>query len=263
MNINVAYIVVFLVVIIVLFLIVTWIKQLVKNSNTKSPIIIEDPVDMHTYSSNEDNEIDDSKIKKATNGLQFTYSMWIYVANWEWKFNEWKSILQKGKITQDSPEIAAIGTTELVPAVAASTKVAPGLWFYKRTNSLHARITTNKDPNKTEGCDIPDFPLQKWVHVVYVLDNKNVKIYIDGALKRSCNLQGIPILNNDKLQIGEDGGYFGKMSRLQYFDKSIRLEDVLQLYKRGPHEKYKFDASYYKPNVDISINTSGTGSCGP
>ena len=156
------------------------------------------------------------KVPTPTEGLTFTYSFWVYVEDWSYQFGNLKNIFVKGDANSDSGERA------------------PGFWFYPRTNALHARISTTVDKN--EGCDIQNIPLQKWNHIVYVLNNRTVDIYVNGKLERSCVLKGIPIVNSKSLIVAADGkGFYGKLANLIYYTKAIEPSDVQQIYKAGPY----------------------------
>jgi len=98
---------------------------------------------------------------------------------------------------------------------------------------------------KLEGCDVANIPLQKWVNVSYVLDNRVVDMYINGKLERSCVLRRLPWLNNGPLYFlpsnpgatggDQDVGFFGQVSCLRYFSSALRPVDVARLYNEGPH----------------------------
>ena len=154
-------------------------------------------------------------VKNSDEGLEFSYSVWIYIQDWT---RGWKNIFVKGDKTDGA------GT---------SSARAPGLWLYPDTNALHARSNTFASPN--EGCDIKNIPLQKWVHIAYILNNRTVDIYIDGKLERSCVLRGVPKLNDEPVRVCDNGGYFGKISNLVYFRYAMKPDEVYKIYASGPY----------------------------
>ena len=175
-------------------------------------------------------------VPNPVDGLGFTYSMWIYVADWNYNFGQMKNILLKG----DSND----------------GRMAPGLFFYPETNSLHARINTHA-PGGTEGCDIADFPLQKWVNLVYILNNRTVDIYIDGKLERSCVLKGVPILNNDPVRICDNPSYWGQISKVQYFNRSIQPYEIAKIYSEGPFQDPRYKVSFFQHGHIASAKEEG------
>ncbi len=198
---------VILLVVLIVIIVVLVEKAKAKKANVYT--IIKSPLDAFDLKKN------DFKIDNSDLGLEFTYSVWIFVQDWT---RGWKNIFVKGDKNNGA------GT---------SASRAPGLWLYPDTNALHARINTFASPN--EGCDIKNIPLQKWVHIAYILNNRTVDIYIDGKLERSCVLRGVPKLNNQPLQVCDNGGFFGKISNLVYFKYALKPNEVYGIYSQGPY----------------------------
>ncbi len=210
-----------IIVIILLIILILWIKNLYDRAqyrSKESPFIITNPI--NAFKKN-NKPVIKKRVPYPVDGLAFTYSLWIYIADWNYNFGNWKNIFVKGD----------------------DNMRAPGLWLYPKTNSLHARINTHADVN--EGCDIKNIPLQKWVHIVYVLNNRTVDIYIDGKLERSCVLRGVPVLNNMPVQVGYGGGFYGQIAKMQYFTRALLPSEVTEIYSEGPYvsKRYRINLS--------------------
>lgn len=208
--------------VVILLIIFFWAKSAnteAKRKSRNSPILIGAP--RNAYGGQLARR--PQKVPNPTEGLAFSYSMWIYVADWNYNFGKIKNILVKGD----------------------DEKFAPKLQFYANTNSLHARINVYGagDIIQNEGCDITNFPLQKWVHLVYILNNRSVDIYINGKLERSCVLTGVPVLNNSPVNICQNPSYWGQISKLQYFTKALYPHDVSRLYSEGPFPDTSYKVS--------------------
>lgn len=195
-------------IIIVVVYVIIWALNRSKESLAMSPYLVTTPVNAHSEAVAKKTH----KVPDPVEGINFSYSFWMYIADWNYKFGKWKNIFVKGN--------------------PASDRRAPGLWLYPKTNALHARINTYADAN--EGCDLKNIPLQKWVHIVYVLNNRTVDMYVDGKLERSCVLRGVPVLNKDPVHLVQDGGFFGQLARFQYFAHSLSPTDVSRIYSYGP-----------------------------
>jgi len=209
------YMWVIFVLICIIIVIVLWgraVSNINIQNNRFNPILVPAPVN----AANKELGAKNFKIPMPFQDLGFTYSFWIYIEDWSYKFGHWKNIIQNGDDT---------------------TGLSPNIGLYPRNNTLHARIATSASPN--EGCDVPNIPLQKWVHIVYVLDNRNVNIYMNNKLEQSCALKGIPIVTQQSLKICDKGGFFGQISRVQYFSKTISPSKIKQLYYTGPFNSYK------------------------
>ena len=202
-----------MIIILIIIILVYWAKSVrisSKNRSVYEPVLIDKPINAY------DPSLSSQKINipNSTEGLAFTYSFWIYIEDWNYNFGKFKNIISKG---------------------ADNVGYSPGIWLYPNTNALHARISTYADPN--EGCDVQNIPLQSWVNIVYILNTRTVDIYINGKLERSCVLKGVPQINNSPLKICQNRGFYGQISRLQYFAKAINPNKVAQLYRAGPFSK--------------------------
>ena len=216
-----------LIIIFVVWLIVYWIRTAYsqKGDNSKySPIVIGSPIDAWKPR----NPI---KVPPPPEGLALSISTWFYMKNFEYNFGKFKNILLLGPPqTKDSSSISY-----------------PGIYFYPLTNSLKFVTSTTAKP-MNESCDIKNVPLNKWVHVVYVLNNRTVDIYIDGKLERSCVLQGLPKIGN-KIQLnfalGKEPGFYGKIGRSQYFARAIEPNEVSGIYAKGPLGSVKYKVNFF------------------
>lgn len=195
--------------IVIIVVIILLIINARKNSLKTKTTIINKPINAYNLKNNE------FEVENSKEGLEFTYSVWIYIQDWT---KGWKNIFVKG----DKNAGPLTGSAR-----------APGLWLYPNTNALHARINTFASPN--EGCDIKNIPLQKWVHIVYVLNNRTVDIYIDGKLERSCVLRGVPKLNSQPVYVAQNGGFFGKLSNLEYYTTALSPDRIASIYRSGPY----------------------------
>lgn len=209
----------------VLIYVIIALKKRADKHNDTSPMIVGAPIDMNrkkTYT---------AKLAPSQYGLEFTFSMWVYVADWDYKYGETKNILHMGNDKQN--------------------QFAPKIFLGPTKNQLFTRINTHADIN--EGCIVDNFPLQKWVHIIYVLNNRTVDIYIDGKLERSCVLKGIPILNKGPLHLGLDGGYYGKLAKLQYFSRALGPDEAYEIYTQGPNVDSKYNVSLFSDGKFLDI----------
>jgi len=204
-NTSILYILLAIIFIIVLVVIIVILVKRAKQNQANISVLLDSPVDAF------DLKDKSFPVKNSDEGLEFSYSVWIYIQDWT---RGWKNIFVKGDTSENSSR-------------------APGLWLYPDSNALHARINTFASPN--EGCDIKNIPLQKWVHITYILNNRTVDIYIDGKLERSCVLRGVPKLNDEPVHVCDKGGFFGKISNLVYFRYAMKPDEVYNIYSKGPY----------------------------
>ncbi len=203
-------------------------------SSRMNPVIISKPINAFDSTASEYG----ITLPVSNQGLEFTYSFWIYVADWSFNYGRKKYIFIKGR-PDDGPE-----------------RWAPAIWLGEKLNTLHTSMSVypssgnpfqGVEPSaQYESCMVRDIPLQKWVYVSYVLNNRNVDIYIDGKLEKSCMLDAVPDVNNRPLHItprmpqmpGEaktDSGFYGHLSAFSYHTRALQPNDISDIYFRGPY----------------------------
>ena len=83
-------------------------------------------------------------------------------------------------------------------------------------------------------CDIINIPIQRWIHVSIILDNKTLDVYLNGKLKRSCTYDNVPKIYNKNVYVTQDGGFKGFLSDMQYYNKPLSANQVYNTYLSSP-----------------------------
>jgi hypothetical protein len=194
-----------------------------KKGDTENPILVSDSIDASDKKNAKSWFLPTSSGSTSPN-MAFTISFWMYIVDWNYRYNYSKAILIKSNKKNNSVN---------------HNNSAPGIWLAPRQNNLIV-ATKVMGSNKLQVCDVANIPIQKWVHVAYVLDNRTVDVYVDCKLERSCILTGVPSLNNGKLHLFPNGddkdvGFLGQLSSLRYFSSALRPVDIARLCNEGPH----------------------------
>ena len=213
-------------------MIVYWIYKAISSrgkGDSENPILVNDTIDA---SDPENSKSFSLPLSSSANSpeLSFTISFWMYIADWSYRVNEPKAILIKGLKKKEG--------------VVSGEDGSPSIWLAPDTNSLVVGTRVYRK-DQLQLCNISNIPIQKWTHVVYVLDVRTVDIYINGKLERSCVLGNVPQLNNGKLNLfprnprsvgtkDYQTGYLGQLSGLRYFSSAMKPVDVVRLYNEGP-----------------------------
>jgi hypothetical protein len=215
-----------------------------REAAANAPVIVNDVIDAYIARPS-------FALPQITQGMNQTFSTWIYIKDWNYKFGQYKNILWKGNPPNTS-------TTSSTPTVGNNH--CPSMWLYPLTNSLKV-ITSTSVPELVESCDIQNIPLLTWVHIVYVLNNRTVDIYINGKLERSCALRGIPTITNDPVYItngSPQAGYYGKIGKTQYFTKALLPNDVANIYQQGPLGTTQYQIQFFTNDRIISITNNNS-----
>jgi len=195
-----------------------------------------------------DKMITNSSIPASVSGNEYNINVWIYVSDYGYRKDEDKCVLFKGTVGSNS----RLGDASIENKNNHSSN--PSIWLLKHKNTL--RILTGLDTDYStsncenqnqicntnmdiDKCDIEHFPLQTWVNLNVSLRSNVLDIFMNGALVKSCILKGAPTVNSGDLFISKAGessktGFNGYLSRLEYTNKALGYNEIVDRYKKGP-----------------------------
>jgi hypothetical protein len=158
----------------------------------------------------------------ATDGIEFTWSVWIFIDNLQYLDGQYRHIFHKGNYQLDS-------TGKNFP------NNAPGLYILPHTNSLAVIMNSYNEIN--EEIVIPNIPLNKWVNVIIRCQNNKLNVYINGTITRSIELSGVPKQNYGDIYVSTNGGFDGYTSNLWYYNYALGTAAINNLVNSGPNTK--------------------------
>jgi len=166
------------------------------------------------------------------NGIEFTWSVWIFIDDMTYLQGQMKHIFSKG----DADMNLNAGTNQNSNmTMGIPLNNAPGLYLAPNTNNMYVYMNTYNNPN--EIVEIDDVPINKWVNVIIRCENTIVDIYINGIITQSAQLSGVPKQNYGDVRTSLNGGFSGYISNLWYYDKALSSSDILSLVQKGPNTK--------------------------
>ena len=176
--------------------------------------------------------------------VDFTFSTWIYVDNWQYKYSKPKVIFKRSNSKTNT--------------VCPSVSLAPS------TNDLDLSLTTfskGAGSGTVDSWSIQNIPIQKWCNIIIATNNRTVDTYIDGKLVNTHVLSGVPKMDkNANIDLTPDGGFSGATSKFRYFSRTISPREAYEIYKEGPggsgltdlFNKYKLKLSFMKDSEEIT-----------
>jgi len=160
-------------------------------------------------------------------GLEFTWSVWIYVDNFAYKENDYKHVFHKGN---DGINVTTQPTGMNYP------NNGPGLYITPRTNNLAVVMSTFENTN--EEVVVKDLPLNKWVNVIIrVSKQTQLDVYINGVLSKRHILKSVPKQNYGDVFVSMNGGFGGYTSALRYFNSALGTARIQSIVDQGPNQK--------------------------
>jgi len=158
----------------------------------------------------------------ANDGIEFTWSVWIFINNLNDSGNTYKHIFSKGN-------------SDLQQNGLINPNNAPGLYIAPNSNTLVVMMNTFNVIN--EEILIPDIPLNKWVNVIIRCQNTTLDVYVNGTIARSINLIGVPKQNYGDVYVAMNGGFNGNISNLWYYNYALGTSKIQDIASDGPNTR--------------------------
>lgn len=280
-----------LIAIILLFVIVIlYIMFNIKNNKLVGKVLTKNVIQLDEVSSAV--EIPSSDIPKTVVGREYSYSFWIYINEYNQTFTKDgqgnvvpidKMLFYRGApsdITTANPIVTmdglsnkmfiAIKTQESTLYSGSVINYNNNLYNIRYMNyfmnsSLKIRdMTSIYQPyiNKHVILTVDYIPLQRWVNVSFIVDNKICTVFMDGEIysvksteefkairEPELDIRGRPIDVNiivdktdntifiGKNTVGAKTSVPGYLSKMQFFNYAISLNEVKKIYNAGPNSK--------------------------
>jgi len=183
-----------------------------------------------------------SKSNNAENGVEFTWSVWLYVDSITSSSTNtvYKHVFSKGNNNWNS-------SSSNPPGVAYPNN-APGVYLSPTTNDLYVFMNTYDIIN--EEIVINSIPLNKWFNLIICGVNKSIDVYINGIVVNSHQLVSVPKQNYGDVYVCNNGGFSGNLSELVYYNKAVSLKTIQQIVSAGPVLKYVSSSKSKSPSYN-------------
>jgi hypothetical protein len=163
------------------------------------------------------------KSNNQSTGMEFTWSTWIYLNDLGSSSSKYQHIFSKGdNLFNENTNIASVNN-------------APGLYLVPSQNTFRIIMNTVSPDKVNEVVDISNIPIKKWVNVIIRLQNTVLDIYINGTVSKRIVLQYVPKQNYDDILVCQNGGFYGKLADLRYFNRALNVFEINSVVSGGPN----------------------------
>tara|TARA_X000000368_G_scaffold315235_1_gene252754 strand:- start:2830 stop:3570 length:741 start_codon:yes stop_codon:yes gene_type:complete len=198
--------------------------------------------------------IPSTKLPGNSNSVDFSFSIWIYINSWEYRYGETKTIYKR--LTMDTTGDSG-----------SATGVSPELALASTTNDLSITmgvfdpVGDKTSPTSLDSWVVHNIPIQKWCNIIISTNNKAVDTYIDGKLVNTHVLDGVPKMDPaSNIYLTPDGGFSGEHSKFRYMARSVNPREAYEIYRDGPGGnwlsdllgQYKLKLAFMKNNEEIN-----------
>ena len=184
----------------------------------------------------------------GVNGGNYGLQWWMYIKDWDTKFGQEKTVITRG----------------------ATGSLNPYIYLHPTENSLEVRIDYHQ-PSGTSApasgdvfkCQLKNVPLQSWFAVGVSVSGRNVDIYRDGKLLRSCLLPGVPKTPVGDLGIMSNGGFSGNVIDVFSYARALTPSDAQTFFNAGTNgTSYTPNSLPSRPFFGYSVNVGVTDRSG-
>jgi len=183
----------------------------------------------------------------ASSSADYSYSIWFYINDWNYRFGETKVIF--GRVDKDNDP-------------SPSVTLAPSVNDLNVTMNVYPNENTATSGSNLFSCGIKDVPLQKWTNLIISLNNRAMDLYLDGKLVKTCIMPGVPRMNpNANVIVSPDGGFSGFISNFKYYAYALNPTQAYDIYKNGYggnsllsglFNKYRIKLAFLEDNKEVN-----------
>lgn len=204
----------------------------------------------------------------VANSSNFTYSIWFYINDWNYKYGETKILYGRmGQLSNNSkPSAETILQSNPCPAVilgAIENNLSVALTCYPgAASALTNEDVTTQDGAVVHTCNVSNIPIQKWVNLLVSVYGRTLDLYLDGKLVKTCVLPGVAKINQDAdVYVTPLGGFSGWTAKFQYYPNSTDPQTAWNIYKKGYGTSWLSNIfGNYQVKVEFTNNGTETGS---
>jgi len=157
---------------------------------------------------------------------------WMFIKDWNHKYGEVKNVVTRADATNTNtlnPQVT------LHPTDSTLRILISVFGDSSNTASVAAPLPAGTT-GKTDDvfiCEVPNIPLQDWFSVSLTVFDRNVDVYINGLLVKSCFLPGVPKPAAGDITLAKDGGFSGSMCGFLTYPRMLTPTDATAFYSAG------------------------------
>ena len=163
----------------------------------------------------------------AGSGIDYGVQYWMYISNWDYKFGQTKEVLKRVA----SNDANVVGPRITLAPNENTLNVQVSLYpTNQQAASARPGVSSTGD---SFTCSVENVPLQSWFAVSVTVFQRNLDIYINGRLVKSCILPGIPKPALGDVILNDNGGFAGSICNVNGYNAMLSPEDARSFHAKG------------------------------
>jgi len=169
-----------------------------------------------------------SRSVNGNSGMEFTWSIWLLL-----QYNQGTSNEERVRV-----DTIFVKGANNFNKVGVNSVNGPGLYIGKNKNGFVDIAFVMDDINGNQFRNlvtVDTLPLNKWVHLALRLENTVLDAYVNGIITKRLQLRNVPKQNFYDILVAPNGGFQGKLSNLQYFNRALNVFEINNIVMFGPN----------------------------
>lgn len=160
-------------------------------------------------------------------GIDYGLQFWMYISNWDYRFGQDKDVLKR----VSSNDRSIVGPRVYLAPTENTLNVTVSLYPSDlRAGSAEPGVSSTGD---SYTCSVENVPLQSWFAVSVTVFQRNMDIYINGRLVKSCVLPGIPKPALGDVILNDNGGFAGSICNVNGYNVMLNPSDAKSFHAKG------------------------------
>ncbi len=163
----------------------------------------------------------------------YSLQWWMYIQDWNYGFGKEKDVI----VRSDPTNTSVVNPHVTLHPTENTLKVTVSVFTDNEAGVGVKAEPTPSGSGQTDldvfTCEVANIPLQSWFSVGLTVFSRNLDIYIDGKLVKSCLLTGVPKPAVGDVILTPNGGYSGYMCGFSTLPRMLTPGDALNFFAEG------------------------------
>ena len=179
---------------------------------------------------------------------QGAYGMqwWMFIKDWNYGYGKDKPVLTRPDPTNGSILNPSVSLHPTDNSLKVTVSLFPSGDGASKTEPAPAGAS-GSSTDDVYVCEVSNLPLQTWFSVGVTVFGRNLDVYIDGKLVKSCFLPGVPKPATGDIQLSPGGGFSGYLCDFYHHSRMLTPGDAMTFYSAGTGCKNKVPADGQAP----------------
>lgn len=159
----------------------------------------------------------------GSHGIQF----WMFIKDWDYKFGQTKDVLKR---------VSSTNAAHVVPRVSLSPSentLDVAVSLFPASGQASRAVSGLSASGDVQTCSVENVPLQAWFSVSITVFQRNMDIYINGRLVKSCVLPGVPKPVVGDIILNDNGGFSGSICNLNWYNAMLSPDESKAFHAKG------------------------------